>query len=52
MENDKHYKTLIEYLKALRREGTTITNWIPEYEIRDGKETGRITITIDAQEKK
>lgn len=53
MAEDKHYKTLMEYLRQLHKEGATITNWLPNYEYYDnGKSTGKIKITIDVQEKK
>ena len=49
---EHHYKTLMQYLRQLKREGAEFTGWMPKYEKdNDGEPNGFITITITAKEK-
>ena len=50
MSEDTQYKTLMEYLRRLRREKATFVTWLPQYEYKNGKPTGKLTITIDVKE--
>ena len=50
-EQDKKYNSLMKYLRQLKREGAEFLNWLPEYEMVDGKETGKFWITIHGKEK-
>ena len=52
MAKDEQYSRLMEYLRALRREGATFVNWLPDYKYDvNGKPTGKIKITVEVQEK-
>ena len=50
MSDDIQYKTLMEYLRRLHREKAEFVGWIPNYERKNVKPTGKVTITIEVKE--
>ena len=49
--DDIQYSTLMEVLKRLHREKAEFVTWLPQYEYKNGKPTGKLTITVEVKEK-
>jgi len=51
MKEKDSFTELMGYLRKLKREGATITSWLPHYESLNGKHTGKFWIDIEGEEK-